>query len=103
MFRATLLARTCRLQATSPALPATTPARTVSAAPAGTPLKGLNYLKDRQDPIALEDSEYPEWLWNLLDERKQKQKTKKPVNRQFHRKQNRDAIKALNFMKDKKN
>lgn len=38
-----------------------------SIAPAGTPLTGLNYLKGRDDPLALEESEYPEWLWRVLD------------------------------------
>ncbi|KAI8087845.1 mitochondrial ribosomal protein L37-domain-containing protein [Gilbertella persicaria] len=80
-----------------------TTARKPSAAPKGTVLKGIQYLKDKQDPVALDDAEYPEWLWDLLDEKKQKQKTTKPSNRQYHRKQNRDAIKAMNFMKDKKN
>lgn len=74
-----------------------------SSVPKGTVLNGLQYLKDGQDPVALDDSEYPEWLWELLDEKKLKQKTSKPVNRQYHRKQSREAIKALNFMKDKKN
>ncbi|GAA5799165.1 mitochondrial ribosomal protein L37-domain-containing protein [Helicostylum pulchrum] len=74
-----------------------------SSVPQGTVLKGLQFLKDGQDPVALDDSEYPEWLWDLLDEKKMKQKTKKPVNRQYHRKQSREAIKAMNFMKDKKN
>ncbi|KAK4511969.1 uncharacterized protein ATC70_003968 [Mucor velutinosus] len=74
-----------------------------SSAPKGTVLKGIQYLKDKQDPVALDDSEYPEWLWDLLDEKKQKQKTTKPVNRQYHRKQSRESIKAMNFMKDKKN
>ncbi|KAI8377026.1 mitochondrial ribosomal protein L37-domain-containing protein [Choanephora cucurbitarum] len=81
----------------------TTTTRKPSAAPKGTVLKGLQYIKDKPEPVALDDSEYPEWLWDLLDEKKQKQKTTKPVNRQYHRKQNRDAIKAMNFMKDKKN
>lgn len=36
-------------------------------APAGTPLKGLNYLKGRDDPVALAEEEYPGWLWHLLD------------------------------------
>lgn len=40
--------------------------------PAGTTLKGLNYFKNKPDPVAMEDSEYPEWLWTLLDERKGK-------------------------------
>lgn len=39
----------------------------VSSAPAGTPLKGINYLKNAEDPIALEEHEYPEWLWRCLD------------------------------------
>lgn len=32
----------------------------------GTPLRNINYLKGKSDPIALEDSEYPDWLWTLL-------------------------------------
>ena len=42
------------------------PVVTLSSTPAGTPLKGLNFLKSRSDPIALEDSEYPSWLWDIL-------------------------------------
>lgn len=30
-------------------------------------LKGLNYFKGKDDPIALADEEYPEWLWHVLD------------------------------------
>jgi large subunit ribosomal protein L54 len=41
-----------------------------SSVPAGTRLDGLNYLKNKQTPLALEDHEYPEWLWSLLDEAK---------------------------------
>jgi large subunit ribosomal protein L54 len=40
--------------------------------PAGTPLKGLNFLKDRQDPVALPDEEYPEWLWTVLARQEKK-------------------------------
>lgn len=39
--------------------------KVISSCPPGTILKGLNYLKDRSDPIALEDSEYPSWLHDL--------------------------------------
>ncbi|CAO3617417.1 unnamed protein product [Mucor hiemalis] len=81
----------------------TTNTRKPSSVPKGTVLKGIQYLKDKQDPVALDDAEYPEWLWDLLDEKKMKQKTSKPANRQYHRKQSREAIKAMNFMKDKKN
>ncbi|PSS25338.1 hypothetical protein M430DRAFT_47813 [Amorphotheca resinae ATCC 22711] len=42
----------------------------VSSVPAGTPLKGLNYIKGRDDPVALEEHEYPEWLWTCLDQKK---------------------------------
>lgn len=37
-----------------------------SSCPAGTPLPGLAILKDRPEPIALPDDEYPPWLWSLL-------------------------------------
>lgn len=33
----------------------------------GTLLAGLNYLKNKQDPVALADDAYPEWLWSCLD------------------------------------
>ncbi len=38
-----------------------------SSVKAGTRLKGLGYLKGKDDPVAKEDHEYPEWLWGLLD------------------------------------
>lgn len=43
------------------------PNAVVSGTPAGTPLKNINYFKNKSDPIALEDSEYPDWLWTLLE------------------------------------
>src|SRR6202000_2030635 len=48
------------------------PAKITSSAPAGTVLKGLNFMKNKQDPIALEDEEYPAWLWGVLAEAKDK-------------------------------
>lgn len=45
-----------------------TQTRTPSIAPAGTKLNGLNYFKNKPDVFALEDSEYPEWLWTLLED-----------------------------------
>ena len=30
-------------------------------------MKGLNYLKGRDDPTALAEEEYPEWLWKCLE------------------------------------
>ncbi|XMA17544.1 hypothetical protein WAI453_010335 [Rhynchosporium graminicola] len=41
----------------------------VSSCTAGTPLRGLNYMKGRDDPIALAEDEYPEWLWRCLDKK----------------------------------
>ncbi len=38
-----------------------------SSVPAGQVLKGLNFLKNAQDPVALEDEAYPEWLWSALE------------------------------------
>jgi large subunit ribosomal protein L54 len=32
-------------------------------------LKGLNFYKNKQDPIAMEDHEYPDWLWRALDKK----------------------------------
>ncbi|KAF1840577.1 uncharacterized protein K460DRAFT_381344 [Cucurbitaria berberidis CBS 394.84] len=43
-----------------------------SSIPAGQPLKGLNFLKNAQDPVALPDDEYPQWLWTILDRQEQK-------------------------------
>ncbi|MCJ1379732.1 hypothetical protein MMC17_002835 [Xylographa soralifera] len=43
----------------------------VSSVPAGTPLKGLGYLKGKDPPLAKEVHEYPNWLWSLLDEGKE--------------------------------
>lgn len=40
-----------------------------SSVPAGTVLKGLNFMKNQQDPVALEDHEYPAWLWDVLNDR----------------------------------
>jgi hypothetical protein len=37
-----------------------------SSVAAGTPLKGLNFIKGKNDPVALEDGEYPSWLWGIL-------------------------------------
>ncbi|OJD22081.1 hypothetical protein ACJ73_06574 [Blastomyces percursus] len=48
------------------------PPRVMSGTPAGTKLKGLNYIKNKPDVFAMEDHEYPDWLWGLLDEAKTK-------------------------------
>lgn len=38
--------------------------------PAGKALRGLGYIKGQDWPIAKKDSEYPDWLWGLLDQKK---------------------------------
>lgn len=46
----------------------------MSGTPAGTKLKGLNYIKNKSEVFAMEDHEYPDWLWGLLDEVNSKSK-----------------------------
>ncbi|GAO46193.1 hypothetical protein SAICODRAFT_75682 [Saitoella complicata NRRL Y-17804] len=36
-----------------------------SILPAGSPMKGLNFVAGAQDPVALPESEYPAWLWSI--------------------------------------
>lgn len=31
-------------------------------------MKDLSIFKDKPDPVALPDEEYPDWLWSLTDE-----------------------------------
>lgn len=63
-----------RTLATTSAAPTPKPkakaALPVSAAPAGTVLKGINYIKGKDDPVAKAEEEYPEWLWKCLDTEK---------------------------------
>lgn len=44
--------------------------RPLSSCPAGTKLTGLNFYKNKPDIYALDDSEYPDWLWTLLADTK---------------------------------
>jgi large subunit ribosomal protein L54 len=44
--------------------------RTLGSCLAGTKLSGLNYMKNKPDIFAMEDSDYPDWLWGLLDNSK---------------------------------
>ncbi|KAL4810192.1 mitochondrial ribosomal protein L37-domain-containing protein [Aspergillus unguis] len=59
----------------NPAKPTKTVERAPSSCTAGTTLAGLNYFKNKPEVVALEDSEYPEWLWGLLDGGKKEAKT----------------------------
>lgn len=38
---------------------------------------GLSYEKNKPEIFALEDSEYPDWLWGLLKEFEEKEKADK--------------------------
>lgn len=33
-------------------------------------MKGLNFIKGKSDPLAMEDHEYPDWLWRILEKKK---------------------------------
>ncbi|KAI2635487.1 mitochondrial ribosomal protein L37-domain-containing protein [Xylaria nigripes] len=43
------------------------PAEKLSSCPEGTVMTGLNYFKNKTDPVALADEAYPSWLWSCLD------------------------------------
>lgn len=71
---------------------------------------GANILKDGPDPKVLEDSEYPDWLWHLLDnkpalsELRRKNTESLPYEdlKRFVKLDNRARIKENNSMKAKK-
>ncbi|RIB02710.1 mitochondrial ribosomal protein L37-domain-containing protein, partial [Gigaspora rosea] len=73
-----------------------------SSAPAGTILKGINFLKNGNDPVAKLEEEYPHWLWELLDEEKQKTQSQDPNSRTYHRKERKEMIKNNNFDRSRK-
>ncbi|KAH3684430.1 hypothetical protein WICPIJ_004616 [Wickerhamomyces pijperi] len=85
--------------ATASATPA--PAQTIkSACAAGTPLN-LKIKKSGQEPVALEDSEYPAWLWEILDPKLQQQKLEQDpakLAKKDMKLRNKKKIKMNNFM-----
>lgn len=70
---------------------------------------GANILKDGTDPKVLDDSEYPDWLWRLLDKRpalselRRKNIETLPFEdlKRFVKLDNRARIKENNFSKAK--
>ncbi|KAF9942586.1 39S ribosomal protein L37, mitochondrial [Mortierella antarctica] len=74
----------------------------VSSAPEGTVLKGINYMKDGKDPVALADDAYPEWLWDINDPEIRKARIADPMDKKHHKEARRQAIKGENFIRDKK-
>ncbi|KNE55013.1 hypothetical protein AMAG_00950 [Allomyces macrogynus ATCC 38327] len=72
---------------------------TPSIIPEGTPIKGINYMQGGQDPVALRDEEYPEWLWTVG---RAPQKEFVGVQRRstkYLKFRRTEAIKLKNFMK----
>lgn len=71
-----------------------------SCAP-GTVLN-LKIRKAGDEPVALADSEYPEWLWDMLDQTKKDQELQKTDIMKWRRKQlgaaNTKKIKSNNFL-----
>lgn len=71
-----------------------------SSCPAGTVLS-VNVKKSGKDPVALEDSEYPAWLWEVLDPEAQARKLAEDpmkLRKKQIRKANRMKIKQNNFL-----
>lgn len=67
--------------------------------------KGINYLKEGSDPPLLADSEYPEWLWSILDDKKKpKADEESPVdinNKTLWRRKRKLKIREQNAMRAK--
>ena len=53
-------------------------ARSSSSVPKGTVLQGLNIYRDQKAPVALDDAEYPPWLWTLLDQSQKEKNSADP-------------------------
>lgn len=73
-----------------------------SLCPAGTPLN-LQIKKSGKEITALEDSEYPEWLWTVLDQKAQEKKLSEDplkLRKKQMRKANRKHIKQNNFLSE---
>ncbi|KAG4303212.1 hypothetical protein PCANB_000609 [Pneumocystis canis] len=67
-------------------------------APEGTVLKGINIYKKGSDPIALKESEYPDWLWKLLDNDSEIS-NENIIKKKEYKKNNKEKIKANNLLK----
>ncbi|KAK7206168.1 mitochondrial ribosomal protein L37-domain-containing protein [Myxozyma melibiosi] len=76
--------------------------RVPSSAPEGTRLTGCNVFKNKDEPLALADEEYPDWLWEILDPEAQQKKLDADPERKAKREwraRMRRKIKTDNFLK----
>lgn len=65
-------------------------------------MPGLNYLKDQPAVVALPDEAYPTWLWGVLEPKQfppEEQGRGGAAERYRLRRENKERIKAQNFMK----
>lgn len=76
-----------------------------SSCVAGTVLN-LKVRKNGDEPVALEDSEYPDWLWTILDKKGNDELLKSQDIMRWRKRQlnkaNAAKIKANNFLSKKK-
>ncbi|KAG0233478.1 39S ribosomal protein L37, mitochondrial [Actinomortierella wolfii] len=101
-MHASFIARAAKDESASPAPAGYKVKRVPSSAPEGTVLKGINYMKDGKDPVALPDDAYPDWLWEINDPEYRKARIADPLDKKHHKELRRQAIKASNFLRDKK-
>lgn len=96
-----MLSQALRLKLPSRLFSSTIGSLDKSSVPAGTVLN-LKIRKNGDEPVALEDSEYPEWLWECLDKEKQEQRLKEHDFMKWRKKQinkaNTAKIKNNNFI-----
>ncbi|KAF5211166.1 39S ribosomal protein L37, mitochondrial [Clavispora lusitaniae] len=96
-----MLSQALRLKLPSRLFSSTISSLEKSSVPAGTALN-LKIRKNGDEPVALEDSEYPEWLWECLDKEKQEQRLKEQDFMKWRKKQinkaNTAKIKNNNFI-----
>ena len=63
----------------------------------------MQIKKSGKEPVALEDHEYPEWLWSVLDDKAQLKKLQEDplkLRKKQLRSANRQKIKQNNFLSE---
>ena len=59
-----------------------------------TKCTGVNYFKEGEDPPIKPDEEYPEWLWELIEDG-----DPTPEEKQYWRRQRKENIRDHNFQR----